>query len=531
MTDRAWDVIVIGATLEGLAAAGYLVKAGLRTLVLDDASEPGGEARTMEIAPGFRIDAASHDDLISPFLARDLNLSRHGLAFVRPNPAMAALSHDAPPLLMWRDQDRAIEAIRQLSARDAERWPSFAAQMHRFSVFLEHLYRAPPPQPITSSTRDMLALAPHAWRLRRLGKEDMVTLMRALPMSVAELLDDWFESDLLKGTLGALGVNHFTQGPRSGGTAFLLLHHMVGAEPGLPRPRGLLRGGPAAAARALTQSVTEAGGSLRHTTTVKAILAVDDRVTGVATESGDTIHSRIIVSAASPQHTFLTLVDPVLLDPEFLGAVRTIRSRGAWAKVNLAVDALPQFTGLGNGGEHGFRGLISIGPSLDYLERAYDDAKYGRMSQRPHLTVTIPSIADPGLAPAGKHVVSITMQYAPYDLRGDSWEDAARDRLGDHVLGTLAEFAPELRDSVVARQVLTPKDLENGFGSPEGNLYHTEMALDQILFMRPVPGWADYRTPIGGLYLCGPATHPGGGLVGYSARNVARTILRDLKTR
>jgi phytoene dehydrogenase-like protein len=355
----------------------------------------------------------------------------------------------------------------------------------------------------------------------------MVELLRTVPMSVGELLDDWFETDILKGVLGARGVTGVLQGPRSGGTAFVLLHHQVGRPVGAFRAPHAVRGGVGSLARALTAAATSFGAEVRTGAEVVRVLSKGGRATGVVLQNGDEIAARRVVSGADPRRTFLDLCDPSRLTPDFVRAVRSVRYRGAWAKVNLALGALPTFAALRDAGETALRGTISISPSLDYLERAYDDAKYGRVSDRPYLEIRIPSLADASLAPPGRHVMSIEVQYAPYRLREGEWDDSARDALGDRVVETLAAYAPELPGSILHRQVLTPRDLETTFALTEGHTYHGEMTLDQILFMRPVAGWSRYRTPVGGLYLCGAGTHPGGGIAGVPGANAARVILKD----
>ncbi len=348
----------------------------------------------------------------------------------------------------------------------------------------------------------------------------MIDLLRVLPMAVAELLDDWFEADALKGTLAAGAVSGVLQGPRSGGTAFGLLHHLVGQ--GAFRCPATVRGGVGVLAHALAATARQHGAEIRTGAAVERITVKDGRAAGVVLASGEELAARTIVSAADPRRTLLGLVEPIHLDPDVALAVRHIRCRGPLAKVNLALDELPRLPPPGLTGH----GVVSISPSLDYLEHAFDDAKHGAISRKPYCEIRVPSVLDPSLAPRGKHVMSVLVQYAPYHLR-DGWTAAQREALGDAVVATLAEYAPNLPAAILHRQVLTPKDLEDGWGLTEGSLYHGELSLDQILFMRPVPGWSRYRTPLEGLYLCGPGAHPGGGIAGLAGRNAARTILQD----
>jgi phytoene dehydrogenase-like protein len=358
-------------------------------------------------------------------------------------------------------------------------------------------------------------------RLRGLGKRDMMEMVRALPMSVYDWLNDWFETDALKGVIGAGGITNIRQGPRASGTALVLLHHLMGA--GAFRAIRTTRGGVGSIATALAAAAKRYGAQIRSNAEVIKIVVKDDRAAGVALASGEELMARSVVSSAAARRTFFEWVGPEHLETSFMRALQNIKYRGIRAKVNLALSELPRFDGAD---ESLLRGVISLSPDLDTLERAYDDAKYGRMSSRPYLEATIPSLNDPALAPAGQHVMSIWMQYAPYGLREERWDDAQRETLGDRVVNTLSEYAPNLKPAILHRQVLTPLDLETRFDAPEGNLYQGELTLDQFLFMRPIAGWAQYRTPLDGLYLCGAATHPGGGLAGAAGYNAAREILK-----
>jgi phytoene dehydrogenase-like protein len=359
-------------------------------------------------------------------------------------------------------------------------------------------------------------------RVRGMGKPDMIELLRVLPMSVAELLDDWFETDVLKGVLGAGGITGIAQGPRSAGTAFVMLHHQVGNPAGVVRGGGIRPGGAGGLSVRLAAAAQALGVGIRTGAGVARIVVKEGRATGVVLENGEEMSAAQVVSTADPRRTMLGMVDPTELAPEYTRAVQNIRHRGVCAKVNLALGELPRFTGAD---ESQLRGVISISPSLDYLERAHDDAKYGAVSRAPYLEAVIPSLAEPALAPPGRHVMSVWMQYAPYRLKEGRWDAASREALGDRVVECLAAYAPNLRSSVIDREVMTPLDFEDAYGVPEGNLYHGEMGLDQILFMRPVPGWGHHRTPIAGLFLGGSGTHPGGGIAGGSGRLAARELL------
>jgi phytoene dehydrogenase-like protein len=352
----------------------------------------------------------------------------------------------------------------------------------------------------------------------------MYEFLRILPMSVSDLLNEWFETELLKAAIAAGGLLGSFVGPRQQGTSFLFLHHQLGASNGALKTAGFVRGGIGSLPEALARAARQFGAEILCGVQVARIVTNNGAATGVALQNGDEINANIVVSSTDVKTTFLTLVEPTYLDPLFLLQVRNIRSRGTAAKVNLALDTLPKFGGAESGKELG--GVIHIGPALDYLERASDDAKYGRFSKRPFLEITIPSVADPSLAPTAKHVMSVWMKCAPYDLREGSWSDE-REVLGDTVVNLIEEYAPGFKNTILYRQVLTPMDLEQVFGLTGGHIHHAEMALDQIFFMRPLPGWARYGTPVRNLYLCGSGTHPGGGVTGLPGYYAAKTILKN----
>jgi len=520
------DAIVIGAGLNGLTTAAYLARAGRRVLVLERRSVIGGSNVTEDFAPGFRCDTCLHDvGHIPPRIVRDLDLEPHGLQIVSSGSPLLAPTGTGDWLRLGGSTADSALSIRRFSQHDADRWPAFIERIAKLAGFLEASYAAPVPGIGASSFADLFTAARLGLKLRGLGKQDMVALLRYIPMSVAELLDDWFESDVLKGAIGARGITHICQGPRSAGTAFVLLHHQVGRLPGAFNATGYPLKGAEMLASALAASARAAGAEIRTGAEVAHVTTRDGHATGVVLASGEESSAKLVVSSADPRTTFLSLCDPAQLAPEFVRAVRNIRYRGIWAKVNLALDAFPDFPGA-VGGEGESPSAISISPSLTYLERAYDDAKYGRVSEHPYLHVRIPTVTNPDLAPKGKHVMTVHVQYAPYRLRDGAWDDRARTALGDRVVATLAQHAPSLPGTILHRQVLTPLDLQTTFGLPEGSAYHGEMTLDQVLFMRPVPECSDHRTPVHGLWLCGAGAHPGGGIAGGAGANAARTILR-----
>jgi phytoene dehydrogenase-like protein len=520
MTQQSFDAVVLGADLNGLVAAAYLARAGKKVLVLDRHNTVGGPAITEEVFPGFHFDTVQHDaGWLNPAIVKDLNLAQHGLVMIQSE---VTVFEPSSGLTMWHDVAKSAESIARFSRKDAEKWPAFSTQLMKLARFLEHVYTTTPPKITTTNPMEIWSLAMLGRKLRGLGKRDMLEMVRALPMSVDELLNDWFEMDALKGVIGAGGVTNIMQGPRASGTTLVLLHHLAGAS--AFRAARTARGGVGSIAQAVASAARHGGADIRLNAEVIRIVVKADRAVGVALASGEEITARAVISSADARRTFLEWIGPEYLDTNFMRALQNIRYRGVRAKVNLALSDLPKFDGAD---EPLLRGVISISPSLDYLERAYDNAKYGRVSSAPYVEATISTLNDPTLAPEGRHTMSIWMQYAPYHLREGQWDDARREALGDQVVNSLSEYAPNLSSAILHRQVLTPLDLEARFDAPEGNLYQGELMLDQFLFMRPVAGWAQYRTPIEGLYLCGAATHPGGGLAGAAGYNAAREILKS----
>jgi phytoene dehydrogenase-like protein len=528
MSER--DVIVIGSTPNELVCACMLARAGQRVTIVESRDEIGGTAALVDIpssTKGFRLEVDSPSlGWVSPKIVKDLGLEAHGFAALPEyaDPCVVTPRLGAKPLVLWREITKSREEIARHSPADAAKWEAFCTRMARLAGFLETLYTQEPPRLMSEQAGDLFTLMAVGLRLRRLGKIDMVELLRTLPMSVQDLLDDWFESDVLKGTLGAGGITSLLQGPRSAGTCFVMLHHLVGRPVGAFRARTRVRSERGHLVHVLRLAAKQLGVEVKTGTPAKVIVT-DGRASGVVLGSGDQLHARIVVSGADPRRTFHDLVDPTELDPDFLQGVRNVKLRGVRAIVNLALDERPTFRDVP---DDALGGIVSIGPDLDYLERAYDDAKHGRVSRSLFLEATIPSLTDPSLAPEGKHVMSVAVQYAPYRLReGGTWDDATKAALADQVIATLTEYAPRLSSAVVGRAIYTPSDLERSFGLGEGHLDGGELTLDQILFMRPIPGFAHYRTPIENLFMCGSACHPGGGLPGLAGANAAREILKD----
>lgn len=524
-----FDAIIIGGGHNGLVAAAYLAKAGLRPLVLERRPVSGGVAATGEIAPGYKVDALLHDaGNFRPAILRDLFLSMQGLELIPPDPVIFAPQPDGHHLTFWRDANRSAAEIARFSAHDAAQFAAYSAAMHRYARFLELVLSQMPPDVENLGENDALGWLGVGTAFRRLGDKGMYEMLRVLPMSLVEFLGLWFTAEPVKGALGnAIHGSH--HGPYAGGTTLLALYHHLGHQAGGLPATLQVRGGIGQLSAALCSVITYAGGAVRANASVAQIMRHDGRASGVILENGDAFTAPVVLSTANPRHTFFDLVDPYELDPSFTRAIDQIKFRGATAKVNLALNGLPAFTALPAGETHLLSGRILISPSLTYLEQAADAGKYGRFSPHPALDIRIPTLNDPSLAPPGGHVMSILVQYAPYHLREGQW-DEQRAALGETVLDTVRQYAPDLDNYILAQQVLTPLDLERDFGLAEGGLYHGQMSLDQLLFMRPAPGWANYRTPVPGLYFGGAGAHPGGGVTGMPGKLAAQAILQDKRS-
>lgn len=519
-----YDAIVIGAGHNGLACAAYLARAGRRVLVLERREVIGGAAVTEEVFPGFRFSVFSYVvSLLRPEIVRELELPRHGLHVVPLESTLTPLPGGGY-LAQWNDPDRNRREIARHSLRDAEAVEEFGRLMHEMARAVKPLLGAPPPDPVSLAPRELARLARFVGHLRGLGPARFHALCKLLTASAADFLDEWFECEALKATKSASGIIGTFLGPRSPGTAYVLLHHYMGELDGVFRAWGVARGGNGSVSEAIAAAARAHGAEIRTGAAVARVLLEHGRAAGVALENGEELRARCVASSADPRHTFLELVGERELPAEFVEAIRRYRFRGCSGKVNLALAELPRFACL-RGETELLRGAISISPSVDYLERAYDEAKYGAFSRRPYLDIVIPSLLDPSLAPPGRHVMSVFAQYAPYRLEG-GWTEARREAFGDTVIETLEEYAPNLRSAILYRQVLTPADIERTVGLAEGSIFQGEIALSQLFSLRPAPGWAGYRTPVPGLYLCGSGAHPGGGVMGAPGRNAARAILR-----
>src|SRR5213075_1844293 len=426
---------------------------------------------------------------------------------------------------LWRvnDHGRTHREIARHSKSDAEAYDEFGKAMQAMCRFVKPILGMVPPDPATLNPRELMKLLFIGRRFQDLPSGDKYNQVQLMTMSAVDFLDQWFETDVLKATMSASGIIGTFLGVRSPGTAYVLLHHYMGEIDGAFRSWGLSRGGTGAISNSIADAAREAGAEIRTESPIAKIILKNGEAKGVVLDNGDEIYADVISSSVDPRLTFMKMIGEAHLPDDFVEDIKRYKFRGSSGKVNLALDALPNLKALPGEGPH-LRGAVSISPSVDYMERAYDEAKYGRFSRRPYIDIVIPSLTDPSIAPPGKHVMSCFVQYAPYHLKEGTW-DEKRDEFGDTVINTLAEYAPNIREIILHRQVVTPLDLEREFGLSEGNIFQGELTLEQLFFLRPAPGWAQYRTPIKNLYMCGSATHPGGGIMGASGRNGAMHIL------
>ena len=521
------DVVIIGAGHNGLVCAAYLAHAGRSVLVLERRELVGGCAVTEEIWPGYHVSTASYlTSLLQERVIRDLELERFGYRVDAKDPAFFSPFPDGRYLFMWQDRERTLTEIAKFSRHDAQVFPAYEDHLERLSQVVESLLLTTPPEFPPQGLGDFVDYLKLAAKMRGLSPKEIVGLVKIFTQSAVEFLDEWFESGEIKVTLATDAVIGANGGPRSPGTAYILLHHVMGSVSGHRGLWGFVRGGMGGVSNAIAASARSRGVEIRTNAGVEHIKIVNGRARGVVLEGGEEIDAELIVSNLTPQLTFLHLTESRDLPSEFLGAIRNYRSEGTSCKINLALSGLPNFTAVpgSEGPQH--RATMHLCPSLEYIERAWDDAKYGQPSHSPLLELTVPTMYDPTLAPAGKHIMGIFIQYAPYTLRDGHW-DELREPFAYRVFDLIEEYAPGFRDLIIDKQVLTPLDLERRFGLTGGNIFHGEMSLDQMFVMRPVAGSARYSTPIRGLYLCGSGTHPGGGVMGAPGYNAAHQILKD----
>jgi phytoene dehydrogenase-like protein len=525
-TSSKYDVIVIGGGHNGLVNAAYLARAGKKVLVLERRHVLGGAAVTEEIFPGFKFSVCSYVvSLLRPEIIRDLDLPRHGLEILPLDGTFTPMPNGD---YLWRvnDHGKTHREIARHSKLDAEAYDEFGKAMQAMCRFVKPILSMVPPDPATLNPKELMKMLFIGKRFQGMTSDDKYNQVQLMTMSAIDFLDQWFETDVLKATMSASGIIGTFLGVRSPGTAYVLLHHYMGEIDGAFRSWGFARGGTGAISNAIAEAALEAGVEIRKSAPIAQIIIKNGKAKGVVLPNGDEIYADVISSSVDPRLTFVKMIEKGHLSDEFLEEVNRYKFRGSSGKVNLALDGLPNFKCLPGEGAH-LRGAMSISPSVEYMERAYDDAKYGNFSRRPYIDMVIPSLTDPSVAPPGKHVMSCFVQYAPYKLRaGLNWDDQ-KEAFGDTVINTIAEYAPNIKDIILHRQVVTPLDLERDFGLSEGNIFQGELSLEQLFFLRPVPGYARFRTPIKDLYLCGSATHPGGGIMGAPGRLAALEILKD----
>ncbi len=524
---QTYDAIVIGAGHNGLVCGTYLAKAGLKVLVLERRDVIGGAAVTEEVWPGYHVSVASYVmSLMPPKIIRELELEKFGFE-VLPTDHLFIPFPDGSSFVYWDDVGKTCAQIRKFSKKDAEAYPDFVAHLGEVIGIMRRFMWETPPDPASRRWKDLKRTAGLLWRYRKIGGK-LYRLADLLTQSVYDYLDHWFESDQLKAVLSySSGIGTFA-GPRTPGTAYVLVHHLMGEHEGAAG-WGVMRGGMGAISKAIAVSGARFGMEVRTGAEIERVLMRDGRARGVALKSGEEIAAKTVVSNANAKLLFLKLVGEAHLPAEFVDEIRSYRTFSTAFKINLAVDALPTYTAF-KPEETGtaYPSFIHIGPTVEYLERAYDDAKYGWYSKRPFVSAVVPTFHDDTAAPPGKHIINLFGGHAPYELKGGSW-DEERDHLFDTVIETIGEYAPDLKDAIIHKQVLTPPDLESLLALPQGHIFHGELSIDQLFFMRPAPHYADYRSPIRGLYQCGSSTHPGGGVMGVPGHNATREILKDLR--
>ena len=524
---KSYDAIVIGGGHNGLTTAAYLARAGRRVLVLERRHVLGGAAVSEEVFPGFTFSVCSYVvSLLRPWIVRDLDLARHGLSIIPLEASFSPLP-DGRSLLRTSDPEETRAEIARFSPADAELYPEWGRAMSKMAQFAKPMIDGPVADPTTRKLGELFELLRLGRHAGNADADELELRIQLMTASAVDLLDEWFESDVLKAPMSVSGIIGTMLGVRSPGTAYVLLHHYMGEIDGAFRSWGFARGGTGMVSESIANAARSFGAVIRTEAPVERILVQDGRAQGVVLESGEEIHARAVVSGCDPRLTFLGFVGEEHLPSEFVRDIRRFRFRGSSGKVNLALDRLPEFHARPGTGVH-LRGDIAIAPSIDYLERAYDEAKAGRFSSRPYINVVVPSVVDPSVAPPGKHVMSCFVQYAPWELEGGSarWPEE-REAFGDAVMDTLAEHVPDIREITLHRQVLTPWDLQQEFGLSEGNIFHGELSLEQLAFLRPAVGWARYRTPLKGLWLAGSGAHPGGGIMGAPGALCAKAMLGE----
>jgi phytoene dehydrogenase-like protein len=523
--DRTYDAIVIGGGHNGLVNGAYLAKGGLRTLILERRNVVGGAAITEELRPGFWFTTFSYAlSLLRPDIIHDLELTKHGFMPLLM-PSTFAPMENGDYLLLGQDRGENIQEIARHSRHDADAYDAFEHDISRVLQVIKPLLDQVPPDIFSNDPSELMALAALGRRFRDLEPKVLHDAVRLLTGSAADFLDDYFESDILKGYLASSSIIGTKVGPYSQGSGLVLLYHFIGEHDGVFGAWAFHKKGNGGFTQVLARAARAFGAEIVLESPVEHVITKNGRATGVALADGSEYHAGVVVSAIDPRRTFLELVDPRELPTELVDTIRRFRFQGTSSKVNFALDALPRYPALGDRGDQ-YRGFTNIGPTMQYLEHAFDDAKYGWYSQRPYLDCAIQSTIDPDMAPPGKHVMSCFVQYTPYKLRESDW-DTERENLGDTVQATIESFFPGFGDLVLQREIRTPLDIERTVGLSEGNIFAGEFLAPQMFFFRPAPGWSQYRTPIDGYYQCGSGTHPGGCVMGAPGKLAAGQILKD----
>jgi phytoene dehydrogenase-like protein len=525
-----FDAIVVGAGHNGLTAAAYLARAGYSTLVLERRDIVGGCCVTEEISPGCRASTTSYiASMLRPEVIRDLKLAEHGLRMIPCDPALQVPFPDGQLVSWWADRDRVVEELRKISPCDAETFVRIDDRLKKLARYLQPFFLEPPPEPGTQNFDGWSDLYRTGKRFRGISSAEISQLTSFLTGSLGEFLDRNYESEKIKTLFLANNVYGKHGGPYQPGSALGLLFHLLsGGEDEQQGFYGHVVGGMGSITQAMAAAARQFGAEIRTGASVRQIDSRDGRARGVVLEDGSEIRARVVLSNADPKRTFLGLVPERDLPGDFVHAIRGIKMNGPCAKVNMVLSEEPRFTGTPASDDAQKRSLFTLVPSLEFAERCYDIAKFGDIPEELWVDCVVASNADPSLAPPGKHIMTCFVQYVPYHLRPGTW-DQHRESLGDRVVKKIGEFAPNVPGSIIARQVLTPLDLERTYGLTEGNIFHGDLNLEQLFFNRPVPGWSQYRTPIAGLYLCGAGAHPGGGVTGAPGHNAAHQVLRDLK--
>ncbi|RUU90429.1 NAD(P)/FAD-dependent oxidoreductase [Mesorhizobium sp. M7A.F.Ca.MR.176.00.0.0] len=525
---KSYDAIIVGAGHNGLVNACYLAKAGLSVLVIEKNDWVGGAATSRSHYPGFVYSNCSYVcSLLRPEIIRDLNLPRHGLQIL-PFEGGAVLTQDGDALASYRNHDAHRRELERFSLKDAEAYERYAADLIRQCRFIQPMLMRTPPDPTSFRPRDVSELLYIGKKLHDLTEREMCDMMRFWTMSISDFLDEYFETEVLKAKLSISGIIGTALGPMSPGTAYVLLHHYMGEVDGTIGAWGYARGGMGAITRALAQSLQSYGGEIRLNAGLDKFLVRGGRAVGVVLENGEEVRSRIVVSNMDAKRTFLKHVDEKELPDTFLKKVRNYKIRGSSGKLNIALDGLPTFRALPKGSPC-IKGDLHFTDTVERMEQAYDDWKAGKWSADPFIDLVIPTTVDPTMAPPGKHFMSCFVQYCPPKVEGRDWTDADRDAFAETVVSQIADYSDDFRSKILHMEVRTPREIEAEVGLTEGNIFQGELTFDQILFNRPIPGYAQYRAPISGLYMCGSSTHPGGGVMGAPGRNAAKEILIDLK--